>query len=243
MPRTNRVLDLLDALRAHESTNVGTLATELGVSRRTLLRDLATLRERGWPIEGEPGPGGGIRLMHGRGLSAVHLGEAETVALWLAARLSETLSPMPWTGAARSALDRVLASLPEERRRRLRRFLRRVIVAQPATERVRSGLGRPSGDLIPILEQAFAADRCISFTYVDRHARRSRRRAEPHGLLVEAPAWYLLARDLGNGEARTFRMDRIRGAHLEQDRFKPDIDALYREVLESWRRLRAARPG
>lgn len=240
MARTNRVLDLLDALRAYEATSVGVLAAELGVSRRTLLRDLAILRDRGWPIEGEPGPGGGIRLAHGRGLSAVHLGEAETVSLWLAARLSETLSPMPWTGTARSALDKVLASLPQERRRRLRRFVRRVIVGRPATEQVRSGLGRPSDGLIPMLEHAFAADRCMSFAYVDRNDRRSRRRVEPHGLMVEAPAWYLLARDLANGEARTFRMDRIRNPQLEDARFKPDVDALYREVLESWRRLRAA---
>jgi predicted DNA-binding transcriptional regulator YafY len=240
MARTDRVLDLLDALRAHGSTSVGALAAELGVSRRTLLRDLAILRDRGWPIEGEPGPGGGIRLERGRGVSAVHLGEPETVALWLAARLSETMSPMPWTGAARSALDKVLASLPDDRRRKLRRFVRRVIVGRLATEKVRSDLGRPSEDLIPILEQAFAADRCMSFVYVDRHARRSWRRVEPHGLMVEAPAWYVLARDLASGEARTFRMDRIRSPELEQTQFKADIDALHREVQESWRHLREA---
>lgn len=238
MARTDRVLDVLDALRARESTSVGRLAAELGVSRRTLLRYLAILRDRGWPIEGEPGPGGGIRLEGGRGLAAVHLGVAEAVALWLAARLSETQSPMPWTSAARSALDKVLASLPEERRRRLRRFVRRVIVGRPATEQIRSSLGKPSDDLIPILEQAVAADRCMSFAYIDRHARRSRRRVEPHGLMVEAPAWYLLARDLANGEARLFRMDRIRSPQLEGTTFKPDIEALSREIFESWRRMR-----
>lgn len=240
MTRTNRVLDLLDALRAHERTNIGALAQQLDVSPRTLLRDLAVLRDRGWPIPGEPGPGGGIRLEHGRGLSAVHMSVAEAVALWLAARLSETLSPMPWTGAARSALDKVLAGLPEERRRRLRRFVRRVIVGGPATEHVRSGLSRPSEALIPILEQAVAADRCMSFAYIDRHGSRSRRQVEPHGLLVEAPAWYVLARDRASGEARIFRMDRIRSPELLEDRFKPDIDALHQEVRESWRRLREA---
>jgi predicted DNA-binding transcriptional regulator YafY len=240
MTRTNRVLDLLDALRAHERTSIGALAAELAVSPRTLLRDLAVLRDRGWPIAGEPGPGGGIRLERGRGLSAVHLGVPEAVALWLAARLSETQSPMPWTGAARSALDKVLASLPEDRRRGLRRFVRRVIVGRPATEQVRSSLGRPSEQLIPILEQAFAADRCMSFAYVDRHGRRSRRQVEPHGLMVEAPAWYLLARDLASSEARIFRMDRIRSPELLEARFKPDIDALHREIFESWRRVREA---
>ncbi|HTU61192.1 MAG TPA: WYL domain-containing protein [Polyangiales bacterium] len=238
MARTDRVLDVLDALRAHESTSVSELAAEVGVSRRTLLRYLAILRDRGWPIEGESGPGGGVRLDGGRGLSAVHLGVAEAVALWLAARLSETQSPMPWTSAARSALDKVLASLPEDRRRRLRRFVRRVTVGRPATEQVRASLGKPSDSLIPILEQAFAADRCVSFVYTDRHARRSRRQVEPHGLMVEAPAWYLLARDLANGEARLFRMDRIRSPQLEETPFKPDSDALQQEIFESWRSTR-----
>ena len=52
------MLKLADLLRGRDATTVADLASELGVSRRTLLRDLAALRERGMPITGEAGPGG-----------------------------------------------------------------------------------------------------------------------------------------------------------------------------------------
>ncbi len=64
---------LADLLRGRDATSIRELAEELGVGRRTLLRDLAALRERGLPITGEPGPGGGVRLEGDRGITAVHL--------------------------------------------------------------------------------------------------------------------------------------------------------------------------
>jgi len=115
MSRGDRLLDLAELLRGRDETTVGALANELAVSRRTVLRDLATLRARGLPIRGEPGPGGGIRLDGGRGVTAVHLALGEVVALWLAARLSREASQLPWNDAARSGLAKLLASLPAPR--------------------------------------------------------------------------------------------------------------------------------
>jgi len=73
MSRADRLMDLADLLRGREETTVAGLAGELGVSPRTLYRDLAALRDRGLPITGEPGRGGGIRLVGSRGVTAVHL--------------------------------------------------------------------------------------------------------------------------------------------------------------------------
>ncbi len=51
-------------------------------------------------------------------------------------------------------------------------------------------------------------------------------------LLVEAPAWYVLARDAATGAARLFRMDRVRGARPVPERaFVPDFDAVCREAF------------
>jgi predicted DNA-binding transcriptional regulator YafY len=55
MSRADRLLNLADLLRGRDVTTVDALANELGVSRRTVLRDLASLRARGLPITGEPG--------------------------------------------------------------------------------------------------------------------------------------------------------------------------------------------
>ena len=133
MGRAERLLDLAELLRASEGTTVLALATELGVSERTLLRDLATLRERGMPITGEPGPGGGVRLESDRGVTAVHLSLAEAASIWLAARLSREASDLPWGEAARSALAKLLGSLPRHKARELRALCRRVYVGPAAS--------------------------------------------------------------------------------------------------------------
>src|SRR4029079_13177360 len=104
MARVDRMFALLEFLRAHEATSVAVVARELAVSRRTVLRDLATLRGQGYLIRSDTGPGGGVLLDRDRGLSAVHLTVDEIASLWLAAQLSASARPLPWGRAAPSAL-------------------------------------------------------------------------------------------------------------------------------------------
>ena len=234
MKRVERVFALLDYLRAHEVTPVALVARDLSVSRRTILRDLATLRDRGWPIRAESGPGGGVLLDRDRGLTAVHLTGDEIASLWLASQLSKREGPLPWGRAARSALDKAFASLPPRRARGLRQLIQRVVVGRPASARVREELGSAPADLVDAFERAFAGSLCLSFEYTDRHARQTRRVVEPHGLLLEPPAWYVLARDAASGEARIFRMDRVRQARVLADRpFQPDFEGLRRQALDA----------
>ncbi len=235
MSRVNRVFVLLDFLRAHEATSVANIARELGVSRRTILRDLASLRDQGWPIRADPGPGGGVVLDRDRGLSAVHLSSDEIASLWLAAQLSASASPLPWGAAARSALDKAFASLPHARARPLRQLVKRVLVGRPATARIREELGRAPPGLVDAFERAFTQQVCLAFHYIDRKNNATYRTVEPHGLLVEPPAWYVLARDTATGAARMFRMDRIRSARvLPQRGFVPDFDGLWRQAQAEW---------
>jgi len=240
MSRAARLLDLADRLRGLAETTVGALAAEMEVSPRTVLRDLAALRDRGMPITGQAGPGGGIRLEGSRGLTAVHLSIAEVIAIWLATRLAREVSHLPWSAAASSGLTKVLASLPQPRARQLRALCRRVFVGPPAGPDIRSTSGRPPAELLRLFEEAFSSGIGLGFDYTDRSDRRSIRRIEPHGLLVETPVWYLLARDVVKGAPRTFRMDRIARPRLLPDiRFRPDL-RLIREQLpepDTWRPL------
>lgn len=232
MTRTDRVMDLLDLLRASDALTVETIAERLSVSRRTILRDLASLRDRGWPIRSDSGPGGGISLDRDRGMRAVHLSVDEVAALWVAARLSLSAGMLPWSRAARSALDKVLSSVPDERQRRLRQLVRRVVFGRPATPRILSELGSPPPELLAAFELAFTDNLRLAFHYTDRYGKASTRQVEPHGLLLEPPAWYLLTRDSESGEPRMFRMDRIRRARvLRNESFVPDFEGLERQYL------------
>jgi predicted DNA-binding transcriptional regulator YafY len=240
MSRAERLLDLAGRLRAHDETTVATLSDELGVSRRTLLRDLGTLRERGMVITGETGPGGGVRLERDRGVTAVHLSLPEVVAMWLAARLSQETSDLPWGAAASSGLSKLLGSLPASKARELRALCRRVIVGKPASAAIRSGASTAPPELLGLFETAFSKGLGLGFLYTDREARTTSRRVEPHGLLVETPVWYVLARDVDKGEPRTFRMDRITRPKLLRDvSFRPDLTLIQSQFpdLECWRPL------
>lgn len=240
MPRAERILQLADMLRGRDTTTVNDLATELGVSRRTLLRDLASLRDRGMPINGEAGPGGGVRLDGDRGQATVHLSVTEIVALWLCARLSRCASDLPWGEDADSAMAKLLGSLPTKKARALRALCRRVIMGQPASAQIRAGAAAVPRELLSLFEEAFTNGVGLGFVYSDREGRQSQRRIEPHGLLVEPPVWYVLARDVDKGEPRTFRMDRIsRPRILAAILFRPDLAVIQLQLpdRERWRPL------
>ncbi len=235
-------MELADLLRGRASTTVADLAEEMGVSRRTLLRDLSALRDRGMPITGEAGPGGGVRLDGDRGVAAVHLSLSEIVALWLGARLSQAASDLPWGDAANSAMSKLLGSLPAPKARALRALCRRVIVGVPASAQVSSGAGATPPELLRLFEEAFSNGLGLGFQYTDREDRTTSRRIEPHGLLVQSPVWYVLARDVDKAEPRMFRMDRISRPRILSDiTFRPDIVVIQTQLpdCESWRPLTA----
>jgi predicted DNA-binding transcriptional regulator YafY len=233
-------MELANLLRGREATTIDHLARELDVSRRTVLRDLAALREHGMPISGEAGPGGGVRLEGERGLAAIHLSLGEIVAIWLGARLSQAASDLPWGEAANSAMVKLLASLPAAKARTLRALCRRVVVGKPASATIRAGAGGTPNELLRLFEEAFSMGIGLGFYYTDREGRKTTRRIEPHGLLAEPPVWYVLARDVDKGEPRMFRMDRIARPRLLRDvTFRPDLGVVQTQLpdLERWRPL------
>jgi predicted DNA-binding transcriptional regulator YafY len=232
MPRAERLMELADLVRGRGATTVAALASELGVSRRTLLRDLGTLRERGMPITGEAGRGGGIRL-DDRGVSTVHFSLTEIVAIWLGARLSRATSDLPWGDAANSGMAKLLACLPASKARALRTLCRRVIVGQPASANVRAGAGAAPRELLSLFEETFSQGLGLGFQYTDQAGRRSTRRIEPHGLLVEPPVWYILARDVDKAEPRMFRMDRVARPRILPDIvFHPDMRIIEAQLCD-----------
>jgi predicted DNA-binding transcriptional regulator YafY len=246
MSRALRVMELEELLKARDTTTVAELAQALGVGERSIRRDLATLRERGLPISGDPGPGGGIRLEGERGLTAVHLSLAEIVSLWLAARLAQAASDLPWSPAANSALTKLLGSLPKARAKELRALCRRVIIGAAPSAQVVASAGSTPKELLSRFEQAFSRGHGLGFDYRDRNGQRSTRRTEPHGLLVQSPVWYLLTRDIDKDGPRMFRMDRISRPHvLPELHFRPDAAVIWSQLPEDcefWPLL-GERPG
>ncbi|HEY4545128.1 MAG TPA: YafY family protein [Pedomonas sp.] len=115
MVRTERLLSLLQILRRHGRPVSGrTLADELGVSIRTLYRDIATLQAQGASIEGEPGVG--YVLRPGFLLPPMMFSQVELEALMLGMRWVSTFADRPLAVAADDALAKIRDVLPTEAR-------------------------------------------------------------------------------------------------------------------------------
>ena len=227
MDRAERLDALIAYLRANQSATMGDLALELGVSIRTIRRDVAVLRMRGMDIEGERGRGGGVRFARFAPLPALQLEEGQAVGLWLSVQMARRLAGVPFSEGSRAGLNKVLASLPEVRQQQLRRMYSRIVVGAPASARIAESAEEMCPTLLAAFERCFSQEICLSFQYTDRLGRTTQRRVEPHGILVQIPMWYVLAVDIDKDAQRMFRMDRISNPRPFNRPFTPSKDVVH----------------
>jgi predicted DNA-binding transcriptional regulator YafY len=241
MRTTERRDELLRLLRRRGDWRVDDLASELAVSRRTVLRDVGHLRERGFEITGMSGPGGGVQLAGSSVMLTSRLDADEVVALILAVAVSRAVTSVPFSESADRALAKIEGALPRKRVAELQRFMQRVLIGDPAPEPA-PARSRLDPGLVSAFETAFATDRLLAFTYRDQHGRRTQRRVEPHGLLVRIPLWYVIAWDPRRDAPRLFRADRARRPRVTEERFVPRPHELVVGVCPDARRIQA-KPG
>jgi predicted DNA-binding transcriptional regulator YafY len=211
---------LLQLLRRRGEWTVADLAHELGVSRRTILRDVNHLRARGFDIRGMSGPGGGVHLEATSVMITSHLDTDEVVALVLSVAISRATTWIPFADGAERALAKIEAALPKRRVGELQRFMQRILIGDAALD-LPAKVTRIDPALVATFEKAFTTSHLMAFNYVDRGGRRSRRQVEPHGLLVRPPLWYVIAWDPRRDAARLFRADRIRQPSISERVFLP----------------------
>jgi predicted DNA-binding transcriptional regulator YafY len=197
-------LDLL-ATRLKEPMTVAELANEFGISSRTLSRDLALLRERGLPIEADRGRGGGVRLNRMWGIGRLSLSYREAVELLVSLAIAEQLRS-PW----------LIANLAPIRRKLVASF---APVGGSASADVLGGFSGVKDGCSEALFRAFLETKLLSIGYRDMKGRRTERQVEPQILLLSYPIWYLVAWDQGRGAVRSFRLDRIERAQVQDQHF------------------------
>ena len=214
MSSTARLLQLLSLLQLRREWTGAALAERMGVTDRTVRRDIDKLRELGYPIQASAGVAGGYRLGAGAELPPLLLenDEALAVALGLA-----SVATSPVAGVAESSV-RALTKLEQVLPARLRS---RFATLKAAVTRI----GGPSDAVDPQhlteISAAIASRRQLSFEYERADGQRIRRVVEPYHLVDSGQRWYLVAWDTGRGDWRTFRADRIRTHPSERARFTP----------------------
>lgn len=245
---SSRSLQLLTLLQRRRFWPGAELAERVGVSERTLRRDIDRLRALGYPIRAMRGSDGGYRFEAGAVLPPLQFDTDEAVALTAALHTAagSTLGPGGGSGlaeAAAGALAKIIPLLPPELRARaeaLRSF----------TDIGRVG-GAGSGGVAPgdrslptIAVLSTVAEACrdgvrLGFRYTAGAAATTDRYVEPYRLVALGQRWYLVAFDIDRDDWRTFRLDRLaeprpaRAPFTPRSLPDPDLHRFVRERIRS----------
>jgi predicted DNA-binding transcriptional regulator YafY len=190
-------------LQTRDRMTAKELAARLEVSERTIYRDVRSLGAAGVPVYGEPGHDGGYRLVDGYRTRLTGLTAAEAESLFLTG-LPATAAELGLGGAVAEARLKLLAALPREQRERAERLHERFHLDAPAWYHEAD----PAPHLQAVAEATWSRRR-IRLRYLRwEPPHEVTRTVEPHGLVLKAGQWYLVARRAGR--FRTYRVSRIR---------------------------------
>jgi predicted DNA-binding transcriptional regulator YafY len=221
MARSERLLDLIQILRRHRRPVAGAeLAGELGVSLRTVYRDITSLVASGAPIDGEAGIG--YVLRPGYTLPPLMFSEEEVEAIVLGGRMVAASADPRLARAALDALSKIAAMLPGDRGEGVPTLGLLSAPRQPIA---------PDGVDLALLRQAIRAERKIWIDYRDEAGNRTERRVWPISLTFYDRVRVLAAWcELRQG-FRHFRTDRVMSLAETPDRFPP----ARRVLMKEWR--------
>jgi predicted DNA-binding transcriptional regulator YafY len=213
-PPIERMLRIHEELRRGAFTNCTKLAERLEVSRKTIVRDVAFMRDRlDLPIEFDPRINA-YRYTHPvSAFPTVQVTEGELLALLVARKALEQYRGTPFHRQLEASFEKLAGGLRDR------------ITFSPADE-LRSvsfrntGLGRADLAVFNTLSTAVLRQLEVEFEYRKPGSRREeRRRVRPYHLTHRENLWYLIAFDPGRAALRTFALPRISGAELTEARF------------------------
>lgn len=217
------MLALLSLLQSRRDWPGSVLAERLGVTTRTVRRDIDRLRELGYRIGAVKGPDGGYRLEAGSELPPLLFDDEQAIALAVSLQ-NAAASGVDIGEAAERALATVRQVMPSRLRHRI-----------DGIRFTRAEMPGPGAGVDPAVLEAVSdavRDRMVlRFGYGDGDgdgyhdgdgdALRPPRRTEPHGLVARHGRWYLVAWDLDREEWRVYRLDRMSPRRPSGPRFAP----------------------
>jgi predicted DNA-binding transcriptional regulator YafY len=221
MSRAQRLLDLIQALRGYRRPVSGaTLAEALGISLRTVYRDIETLKAQGAHIDGEPGVG--YVLRPGFMLPPLMFSEEEIEAIVLGSRWVADRADAALGAAARNALAKIAAVLPQDLK----------ISLDTSSLLVGPGNAVAAGDAeLPTIRLAIRTERKLRIFYVDGRGRDSKRTIWPFALAFFDRVRVVVAWCEIREGFRAFRTDRIRKVQFVDKRYPRRRQVL----LKDWR--------
>jgi len=219
--RLPRLIRLLTTIQSDPNQGPDELAEAMGVSRRTLFRDISTLNEAGVPIVHEQGRG--YRVRESFFLPPVSLSVPEAVGVMLLGLQAQAQPDKPFHASGLSAIRKLAGLLPAP----LRAGCEEVVAAasyRPAAQVP----GTAEARLYPLLQQAIDSSSECRMTYHPPLRDPVKVTLRPLRLHFVERAWYAYGRSNLGDEVRAFKLSRITGLELANRRFSPepfDLDA------------------
>ncbi len=228
MRRADRLFEIIQFLRRKSPARARDLSEALEVSERTIYRDVQDLIASGVPIEGEAGVGYVLRA--GFDLPPLMFKEQEIEALVLGARIVESWADPELAEAASHVIAKIEAVIPD----RLRTYMANTALLAPAQAYM-----EPITFDLAKLRQALRAELKVRFSYRDYVGSGSERTVRPLSLAYFGPVWLLAAWCELRTDFRTFRLDRIDGFTVLNERFRHEPGKTLHDFLkreQTWTR-------
>lgn len=209
MRRKPRLFALAEHLRGRRTgVTAEELARRFGVTVRTIYRDLDALRDASLPLRADRGRGGGYALDRSYTLPPVNFTAREAALLVALGRRAVEMRQLPFAETLESAIDKVRGALSSSAQRDLLRVLESLHF-----------LGVPSAPVVPVIrravEHAWFEQRPLHIRYRSSSEGVMERTVKIEGVLVERTFTLLTCKVVGgDGEDRSFRLDRIEAARL-----------------------------
>lgn len=209
--RADRLLSIMLLLQARGRATERELAERLEVSQRTIHRDLEALSMARVPVLALRGSRGGWELEKGWRTEVPGLNEAELRALLMAK--PRVVGHPRLAAAAESALNKLMAALPEPMRVRAESMQERLHVDPTGWRQTGEDLS-----MLAVVQDGVARERRLAFTYTRADGQKSQRTVDPLGLVAKGLSWYLVAR--APRGMRTYKVSRMEAATVLAIGFK-----------------------
>jgi predicted DNA-binding transcriptional regulator YafY len=232
--RQNRLSQILGLLKSDGNWTAASLASYLKVSDRTLVRDIALLREQGYPIESSRGKGGGVAMRGRYGVGKLLLSDEEVIHAIVAFAIAEKVQSPLLTESMESLRNKFSLFLGDKQQARVNSVRKRILIGENSSEKILSSYQPTKGFIPSYIAQSFFNMDLLDIKYMSESKDQTSRIIEPHFLLLNWPIWYVLAWDVAKSAVRMFRVDRIITAKIISETFRQRPKYQMLEGLEEY---------
>jgi predicted DNA-binding transcriptional regulator YafY len=221
MRRADRLFQIVNVLRRRRTATTAThLAERLGVSERTVYRDIRDLVLAGTPIDGEAGVG--YRIRPGYDLPPLMFDRDEIQALVLGARMVRQFGDPALARASDAILGKVAAIVPKD----LAPLVAETRLFVPST----IGAGK-SAEALTLAREALVARRKLELSYANADGAATERTVRPLGIFFWGRTWTLAAWCELRQDFRNFRLDRVAASMMLDEAFEDEAGKALRDML------------